>query len=115
MKIEHFFFGMVDEKINMWKSDGVNNLISDQNLQFLRTLSLEDSDRYFWLPTEQVIALPHIVQVTDKAGRDFIQNHTLLLTIHQYLQLTNPFSLLKPFFEVNLNNDFIPIEVTSNV
>ena len=98
MKVERFLYGMFDGKICLLKTDGVNKLLSDKNFQWLRNLRVEDSDKYLWLPTEQVVALPHIEKVSDENGRDWVQNQTLLIPIHDYIQCTNPYKLLSKFF-----------------
>jgi len=103
VKIERFFYGMVNGKIYLLKTDGVNNLLSDKNFQFLRNLRLQHSDKYLWLPTEQIIALPHITNVEDDDGRIWVQNQTLLIKIHDYLQLTNPHKFFSKFFLPPLN------------
>lgn len=98
MKIQRFLYGMFDGKICLLKTDGVNKILSDKNFQYLRNLQPEDSDKYLWLPTEQVVALPHIETVSDKDGRTWVQNQTLLIPIHDYIQLTNPIQALSKFF-----------------
>lgn len=98
MRIQRFLYGMFDGKICLLKTDGVNNILSDTNFQKLRKLTPEDSDKYLWLPTEQVVALPHIETVEDDDGRTWVQNQTLLIPIHDYIQLTNPIQLLSKFF-----------------
>lgn len=98
MKIEHFLYGMFNGKIHLFKSPGVNKLLSDKNFQYLRKLNIKDSDHYLWLPTEQIIALPHIEEVSDKDGREWVINHTLLIHIHDYIRLTNPLKHLSQFF-----------------
>jgi hypothetical protein len=101
MKIERFIYGMFNDKILLLKTDGLNQVLSDRNFQRLRNLTPEDSDKYLWLPTEQLIALPHIKTVEDKNGRTFVQNETLLIRIHDYIHLSNPNQLLSPFFNGN--------------
>jgi hypothetical protein len=81
VKVERFLYGMFNGKIYLLKTEGVNNLLSDKNFQFLRNLREEDSDKYLWLPTEQIVALPHIVKVEDDNGRSWVQNQTLLIKI----------------------------------
>ena len=98
MKIEHFLYGMINGKIVLYKTAGVNSILSDRNFQILRSLSLKDSDKYLWLPTEQVVALPHIESVSDANGRTWVLNHTLLVPIHDYLKLTDPLKFLSHLF-----------------
>ena len=94
MKIERFLYGMFNGKIYLLKTEGLNTVLSDKNFQFLRNLKEEDSGKYLWLPTEQLIALPDIVTVKDDDGRTWVQNETFLIKIHDYLQLTKPNELL---------------------
>lgn len=98
MKIERFLYGMFNGKICLLKTDGVNTLLSDKNFQYLRNLTEADSNKYLWLPTEQIIALPHIITVQDENGRTFVQNETLLIPIHDYIRLTDPNKFLSQFF-----------------
>lgn len=103
MKIERFKYGMFDGKIVLEKTDGLNEVLSDRNFQRLRNLTVEDSDQYLWLPSEQLIAFPHITKAEDKDGRTFVQNKTLLIGIHDYIQLTNPNQVFSPFFKSKWN------------
>ena len=89
-------------------------MLSEKNFQYLRNLKEEDCDKYLWLPTEQIIALPHIITVTDDNGRTWVQNQTLLIKIHDYLQLTDPYKLFSKFFLPSLGDlpeNFEPIEI----
>lgn len=98
MKIERFFYGMIDGKIRLLKTNGLNAILTDKNFQRLRTLTEQDSDKYLWLPSEQLVAFPHITTVSDGDGRTFVQNETLLIGIHDYIQLSNPKLLLYAYF-----------------
>jgi len=110
--IERFVYGMFDGKIVLYKTQGLNKILSDKNFQILRNLGVEYDGQYFWLPTEQVVALPWITKVDDDDGREFIQNRTLIVPIHDYLQLTNVNTCLTRFFDCEWDNDNLePIEV----
>ncbi len=121
MNIERFQYGMFDDgKICLFKTDGLNAILTDKNFQKLRNLTLEDSDKYLWLPTEQLIALPHITTTHDKDGRTFIQNETLLIHIHDYIRLTNPNQVLSQYFNSKWKSipeklEPITLEVPKNV
>ena len=107
MKIERFVFGMFNGKIGLAKTDGVCDLITDVNFQYLRNLTETPETGYLWLPTEQVIAFPRITTVYDDDGRDFVQNQTLLVPIHDYIKLTRPKGIFDlPFFAEDYN--FLP-------
>jgi hypothetical protein len=96
---------MLNGKVTQMKTEGVNRILSDQNFQLLKNLTVADSDKYLWLPTEQIIAVPHITEAVDKAGRTFVRNETLLLLIHDFLKLTNPAQIFSHLFE---DSDEIP-------
>lgn len=98
MKIERFFYGMVDSKIILLKTKRVNEILSDENFQFLRNLTPEDNNQW-WLPAEQIVALSHIEAVDDDNGRTWVQNQTLLIPIRDYIKLTKPHEIFHRFFE----------------
>lgn len=97
MKLERFFFGLIDDKVTMLKTEGVSRLLYDKSIQRLRQFTVEDSGKYFWFPTEQVIAIPHVKAVEDSHGRTFVRNLTLLISIHDYLKLTQPQKVLDAY------------------
>lgn len=92
MKVERVFYGMVNGKIDELTTDGVRNLISYKNLEYLRTLKPEDSGKHLWLKSEQTIAFPIVREVKDmregKGGRTWVQIQTFLVNIHDYLNDT---------------------------
>lgn len=98
MKIQRFFYGMVQDKIVLLKTEGVNAILSDASLQFLRQLTPNDNKEW-WLPTEQIVALCHIEEVEDGNGRTWVQNQTLLIPIHDYIRLTQPHTFFHEYFE----------------
>lgn len=98
MKIERFVYGMFNGKIYLLKTDGVDKILSYKNFYYLKNLTEMDNNKYLWLPTEQVVAVPHVTKVEDGDGRTWVQNQTLLIKIHDYLQLTNPHLTLAQFF-----------------
>jgi hypothetical protein len=105
MKIEVFLYGMFNGKIRLLKTGGVNTLLSAQNFFKLRNLKPEDSGKYLWLPTEQVIAYPYVVKVSDGDGREWVKNQTLLMTIHDYLHYTNANELMASFL-ISMPDEF---------
>ena len=109
MKLYWFRYGMFDGRISLTKSDGLTAILSDRNFQRLRTLTKDDSGKYLWLPSEQLIALPHITTAEDNDGRTFVQNETFLIGIHDYLRLSDPNRLLSPFFNSERTEMLEPI------
>lgn len=99
MTVEHIFYGMVDGKIVYHKSKGVTKILTDKSLQFLRNLRKNGDGQYLWFPTEQVIALSRVIEVKDEHGRHWVQNKTLLIPIHDYIQQTYPFVTFKEMFD----------------
>lgn len=98
MPIESFLFALdKDGNYHYIKSHGVNQLLSDVNLQYLRQKRSNPKEPY-WLPTEQVVAIQLIDQVKDDYGRIGVWNHTLLIPIDEYIRLTNPYKLFSKHF-----------------
>jgi len=102
MKIERFFYGMVNGKIILLKTKRVNEILSDENFQFLRRLTPNDNKQW-WLPAEQIITLSHIEEINDGDGRAWVQNQTLLIPIQDYIKLTKPHEIFCRFFEPALH------------
>lgn len=98
MKIHRFLKSMFkDGKIRLYTTPGLSSILTDKNFQILRNLKLEDDGHYLWLPTEQLVALPRIQEV-EVDGRSGLQNETLLIPIHDYIQLTQPFNHFSKYF-----------------
>lgn len=93
MKIERYFYGMFPKtgKIGELMTSNVRSLIGQKGIEYLKALRPEDSHRYIWFP-QGVIAYPVIIDVQDeregKGGRTWVQNQTLLMGIHDYIQAT---------------------------
>ena len=101
MKIERLFYGMytatgkIDQLMSSYR---VRNLISARNIEYIKELKPSDSRKYMWLPTEQTIAYPIIIEVEDKrkgkGGRSWVQNQTFIMSIHDYIMATQDHSFL---------------------
>lgn len=116
MKIERFFYGMIDGKICQLKTDYLRAVLSDKNFEALRKVTEEDSNKYLWFPSQQLVALPHITAVADEDGRTWVQNQTLFIGIHDYLHMTDPNKYLSKFFASELKEVpelFEPLEVNT--
>lgn len=106
--LEHFLFGLFPDeidgkdKIQLYASPGIRGVLSDRNYQILRELQQDSSHKHFWLPDEQVVALPHIETVEDSSGRTWTRNHTVVIPIHIYIQLTEPFQTFSSLFTEDL-------------
>ncbi len=88
--IERIFYGMVNGKITMDKTPGVNTLLSDKSIEYIRNLGVEASDRYLYFKQEQVIAYPKIIPVFDEdSKRSWVQNETRLMSVHDFLEASN--------------------------
>lgn len=104
---------MIDGKIVLLKTDRVSQILSDANLQFLRKLTLVDASEW-WFPIEQVVSVSRIEKVNDGDGRTWVQNQTLLIPIHDYIELTKPRETFQQYFEATLTKlpeTYEPIEV----
>lgn len=102
MKIERFFYGMINGKICQLKTDYLRAVLSDKNFESLRHVTLEDSNKYLWFPSQQLVALPQVRTVSDDDGRTWVQNETLIIGIHDYLSMTDPNKYLSRFFVAEL-------------
>jgi len=89
LPIEHFLFGL-DQQGNyfFYKTDGVNAIITDENLHRLRE-NKESCEEAYWLPTEQLVAMQYITSIT-RNGRTGIWNHTQLIPINEYIRDNDP-------------------------
>ena len=97
MPIEHFLYALFpDGKLGLIKTSGVNKILTDKSMEFLRKKTCNGEP--YWLPTEQVVAIQHIEQATDKDGREGVWNHTLLIPIGEYIRLTDPCKLFSKYF-----------------
>jgi len=121
MKVERIIYGMetASGKIRLLKTSGVNDLLTFQNIDYIRNLKPADSGRYLWFKTEQTIAYSIIIEVADQhpdhGGRTWVQNQTFLVNIHDFLShfitSNNPFTaFILPELEV-FPEDFVAINV----
>jgi len=91
MKVESILYGMQTSngKIDLLLTPGVRNMLSQKSIETIRKLTPADSGRYLWFRAEQVIAYPTIISVVDQdpahGKRTWVQNHTLLVNIHEFL------------------------------
>lgn len=97
LPIEHFLFGL-DEQGNYFfiKTPKVTTIITDENLQILRT-NAESTEEPLWLETEQLVVIQDIDLISN-GGRIGMWNHTLLIPIQEYLRATNPYKLYSKHF-----------------
>lgn len=96
--MEQFLFGLMrDGNYTFLKSPGLNQLLSDVNIQYLRQKRLNNGEPY-WLPTEQVVAIQYIKEVKDDSGRVGVWNSTLLFPIDEYIRETYPYKRFSRFF-----------------
>lgn len=102
MKVERYLYGMqtANGKIEIVKTSGVNNLLTSKSQESIRKLTVEDSRKYLWFKTEQTVAYPVVIEVSDKldGGRTWVQNQTFLVNIHEFISYAlagkNPFEAL---------------------
>jgi hypothetical protein len=106
--LEHFLFGLFPDetdgkdKIQLYPSPNIYKVLTDRNYQILREFQPDSNGKYSWLPDEQAVALHHIEMVEDAAGRTWTRNHTLIVPIHVYLKLSNPFKKFKTYLKNDL-------------
>jgi hypothetical protein len=103
MRIERILYGMQtsDGRIISKYTDGVMRMLQPKSRDIIKGLKPEDSHRYLWFKTEQTLAYPVIIEVTDKdpshGGRTWVQNQTFLVNIHDFINhylttASNPFT-----------------------
>jgi hypothetical protein len=100
--MEQFLYGLFqDGNYVFLKSPGVNQLLRDASIQYLRQRQSNDNTP-IWLPTEQVVAIQYITHAKDGTGRNGMWNSTLLFSIDEYIRATQPY--------VNFHDHFITCE-----
>jgi hypothetical protein len=88
--IERFIYGMFQGKISQDKTPGLNALLSDKQIEYIRNLPLEANERYLIFWKEQVIAFPKIIKIFDeKSKRSWVQNETRFITFKDYFEATS--------------------------
>lgn len=115
MKLEHFWYGLTNGDGNIFKrSNKVLSTLTPKNLEVLQGLKANKDFQVNWLPTEQIVAVSSVENAKDRDGRQGVTNHTLLIPIKQYLQITpQPNAVFKKMsmFEVPVSNVLEPLEV----
>lgn len=100
MKIERLYYGMFTGtgKIGLMLTPKVRSLVQPQNIEYIKALQPEQSKRYLWLPSEQVVAYPVVTEVKDEregmGNRPWVQNQTFIMTVHDYISATQQQSFL---------------------
>lgn len=105
MKIERILCGMqtIDGKIFTKYSPGAKDALQPKSRERIKQLRPEDSFKALWFPTEQTLSYSIVILVVDKdpehGGRDWYQNQTFLVNIHEFIACVqtgkNPFELFK--------------------
>jgi hypothetical protein len=96
LKLEHFTYALYNgQGYVLDKTNGVDSLLKRKTLRELCALN---ESKQQWCPTEQVVACTHVEPVEDEFGRAGVWNHTILMTISDYLTYTQPVRLMEPYF-----------------
>lgn len=82
------------------QTSNVDNLITEQNLDRLKTLKASSQTHVHWLETEKIVALSQVHLTHDEYGRKGVWNHTILLNITDYISYTQtrPAQTLDTYF-----------------
>jgi len=116
IRCEHFIYGLDPKKgIQLLKTPRVNHLLSDKTLSYLSHIGdgvTEVTYLQVWLPSENLLAVCRIHPVTDVYGRGGVWTHVILITVEDYVKLTQPNALFNPYFIKALPQERLkPIEI----
>ena len=102
IQCEHFIYALFNNRgYRLIKSAGVDGLVDDDNLYFLCHIgdnTPEPVTIQLRLPNEDLLAVSHVAPTEDEYGRRGVWNHTILIKLNDYLQLTQPSTMLQPYF-----------------
>jgi len=102
IRCEHLIYALIEGiGYKLYQTPNASKLLSKQNLQYLYHVGDNAEQEVYlqiWFPTENVLAVTYIRPVRDEYTRDGVWNHTILLPITDYLQLSQPITVLAPHF-----------------
>jgi len=118
IRCEHFIYALYNGYgIRLSQSPNVDKMLKEQSLRQIYDLAhnlKEEKIQYLWFPDEQVITASFLKPVTDEHSRKGSYNHTILLTINDYFELSPPSLFLEKYFIKNQDappNTLKPLEV----
>lgn len=90
MKLEHFTYGFNGKDYRLTKSSGVDKQLSDAGRHHLCRLgTIQPRVVATWIPEDEVVARTYLAQKPDDYIRSAMWNHTILIGIHDYIQIQN--------------------------
>jgi hypothetical protein len=115
---EHFLHALFpDVGIKLLKSPRLWQLVDtplQTYLQHLADHATEPTVIQMWFPDRNLISVSYVKPVTDQHGRQGTWNHTIIVKIDEFLQISQPSTILSPFLIRSLDAPpqvFPPIEV----
>ena len=97
---EHFLYALFpDVGIKLVKTPNLWRLINSTTMQFLQHLGDHVQDAttvQMWFADLKLVTVSYLKPVTDQHGRKGVWNHTILISIDDYLQISQPSTLLSP-------------------
>ena len=96
MKLEHFTYGLFNgHGYVLTKSSGLDAVTTKAMMDKLVAL---DRDTQLLWTTPPVISCTHIEPATDEFGRQGKWNHTIIISLEEYLLLTQPQTFIRQHF-----------------
>lgn len=119
--IQHFLYGPFDRiGYQVLKTPLVARMLTRDHLQML--IHIGDRNQHeelkrTWFPYEQVLAYSLIIPRKDAFNRHAVWNHTLLLTFHDYIRLSDEADITKKLHDLFIREpispqQFQPLKVT---
>lgn len=101
VRCEHFIYALFPTGYKLLRSPGLDKVLSKRNLSYLCHISdrrEEEATIQIWFPDEKILSISSIHPVADQYGRHGLWNHTIIISIDDYIQLTQPSNIFKPYF-----------------
>lgn len=102
IQCEQFVFGYFPDKkaIRLIKTRNLTQQVNEATIiELCRQGGGLETEHwtYSYLPTENLIAVTYLKPTKDDHGRNGVWNNTLFIKVLDYLKLSNPIKLFKPY------------------
>ena len=109
IQCEHFVYGIFPKVgYKLVKTSKADKLLSEENFQGVMDLGKQIKKEgivELWFPTEKTLTATYLCPSSDEYGRNGMWNHTILISIGDYLKLKPPelSGIFNPHFIRNLS------------
>jgi hypothetical protein len=108
VRCEHFIYGLFPNiGYRLIATPRLPHLICASTFTTLKNLGMHADSKVtfqiYW-EAERVISVSTVRPMTDVHGRKGVWNHTILISLDDYLKLTQPHTILAPFSIAPLND-----------